>query len=32
MQKIYKYLRTSHLQGSSIQSGDEDLSIRPYSD
>jgi hypothetical protein len=31
MQKIYKYPRTSHLEGSGIQNGDEDLSVIPIS-
>ncbi|HLG75255.1 MAG TPA: RNA ligase family protein, partial [Ktedonobacteraceae bacterium] len=29
MQKIYKYPRTNHLDGSGIQRGDEDLSVMP---
>ncbi|QBD76212.1 DNA ligase [Ktedonosporobacter rubrisoli] len=29
MQKIYKYPRTYHLEGSGIQHGDEDLSVMP---
>ncbi|HET8911212.1 MAG TPA: RNA ligase family protein [Ktedonobacteraceae bacterium] len=29
MQKIYKYPRTYHLEGSGIQRGDEDLSVMP---
>src|SRR5215469_6665171 len=29
MQKIYKYPRTYHLNGSGIQRGDEDLSVIP---
>ena len=28
---IVKYPRTQHIQGSKLQSGDEDLSIVPYS-
>jgi len=31
MQQIYKYPRTYHLDGSGIQSGDEDLSVFPVS-
>ena len=30
--KIIKYPRTPHLQGSRLQPGDEDLSQRPFSD
>ncbi len=30
--KIIKYPRTPHLQGSRLQAGDEDLSQRPFSD
>ena len=30
--RIIKYPRTPHLQGSRLQPGDEDLSQRPFSD